>query len=128
MNVIKAYSWTDYIFASKSKHLMTHFQELKAHLLHIGIESLNPSMACCRELWDSVSIIYKTKICWNKGGVPLVLLVVQLVFLVYSPSSSLPDYQLCVTGPCIFTRVWFVCKGVLLKKPFIYVRFCTDDM
>jgi len=58
------------------------------------------------------TIIYKTKIYWNRGGVPLVLLVVQLVFLVYSPSSSLPDYQLCVTSPHIFTRVQFVCKGV----------------
>jgi len=61
-------------------------------------------------------LIYKTKIHWNKGGIPLVLSVVQLVFLVYSPSSSLPDYQLCVTGPCIFTRVRFVCKGVPFKK------------
>jgi len=31
--------------------------------------------------------IYKTKIHWNKGGIPLVLLAVQLVLLVYSPSS-----------------------------------------
>jgi len=32
------------------KHLMTHFQSPKAHLLHIGIESLHPTnMAYCRE-------------------------------------------------------------------------------
>jgi len=56
--------------------------------------------------------IYKMKICWNKGGIPLVLLEVRLVFWVYSPSSSLPDYRLCVTGPRIFTRAQFVCKVV----------------
>jgi len=73
--------------------------------------------------------IYKTKIHWNKGGVPLVLLVVRLVFWVYSPSSSLPDYRLCVTGPRIFTRARLFVRWCLKEiKTFVYVRFCTDDI
>jgi len=42
-------------------------------------------------------------------------------FLVYSPSSLLPDYQLCETGPCIFTRVWFARKGVPLKAKDLFI-------
>jgi len=67
-------------------------------------------------------VIYKTKICWNKGGVPLFLSVVRLVFWVYSPSSLLPDYRLFVTGPRCFTRVRFVCKGVPLKQKDLFIH------
>jgi len=66
--------------------------------------------------------IYKTKICWNKGGVPLFLSVVRLVFWVYSPSLSLPDYRLFVTGPRCFTRIRFVCKGVPLKQRDLFIH------
>jgi len=72
--------------------------------------------------------IHKTKICWNKGGIPLVLSVVWL-FLVYSPSSSLPDYRLCVTGPHFLQGSGLLVRGChFLKKTFVYVRFCTDDI
>jgi len=41
------------------KHLMSHFQVPKAHLLHIGIESLHPTnMAYCQEFHDSVSAVF----------------------------------------------------------------------
>ncbi len=41
------------------KHLMTHFHTPKAHLLHIGIESLHPTnMTYRQEFPDSVSVVY----------------------------------------------------------------------
>jgi len=59
--------------------------------------------------------IYKTKNRRNKGGLRYVLPVVRFVYLVYSPSSSLPDYQVKQTAPRSFIVIRLVCKGVLYK-------------
>ena len=130
MDFDKRSTFVQQCLMSAEEHIIvfhTYFFPSVSHMqrtLSPSIDRVPPAMSILIRIlagWKVVSckcfftFIYKTKNRRNKGGLRYVLPVVRFVYLVYSPSSSLPDYQVKQTAPRSFIVIRLVCKGVLYK-------------